>query len=352
VGESTGTRCVDNCSARFIPSAAAEPLMRIVDTFPFSEPYEADLLHLKLRLGSPGVDEWVIVENTHTFQGEEKGLHVRRILNSDPRFAPYLDRIEVVSGSFRPDPVHMERGVFDDVAFEAEFRQRELARDYLRKTIGPDDWVLLSDCDECLDFSSAQRLDLVWKRLQTARAEGMVRLPRLRSWFDFDFFWWENRSVPMVRGNIVAESPNRLSQLRSQGMGGTRVWRDSILFEYSSCFSREHIVRKLDSYSHTGFTAEDVEIGLECAHLPISPVRGHKISAHPRQWLEQRPLTEKNSPEWIRENLNQVRTAAISPDYRENRRARYPEIWGRRWPRPNSRVINLAKQTSDRTRRD
>ncbi len=36
--------------------------MKIIDTFPFSEPYEAEILLLKLQIEDSFVDEWIIVE--------------------------------------------------------------------------------------------------------------------------------------------------------------------------------------------------------------------------------------------------------------------------------------------------
>lgn len=84
--------------------------MKVIDTFMFSEPYEKDLLLLKLELENDVVDEWFITEGAYTFQGEHKGHYIRDILNKDERFQVYnhkiklfeidvnFNRISVVSG--------------------------------------------------------------------------------------------------------------------------------------------------------------------------------------------------------------------------------------------------------------
>jgi len=56
---------------------------KIVDSFLFSEVYETELLLLKFILENEGVDEWIILENSYSFQGNYTGLHAQKILDAD-----------------------------------------------------------------------------------------------------------------------------------------------------------------------------------------------------------------------------------------------------------------------------
>lgn len=53
---------------------------------------ELDLLEIRLNELAPYVDYFVIVESTHTFTGQTKGLHLRNHLGS-PRFRPFSSKI-------------------------------------------------------------------------------------------------------------------------------------------------------------------------------------------------------------------------------------------------------------------
>jgi len=68
-----------------------------VNSFLFSEPHEKELLLLKFILENDGVDEWILLENAYTQQGEYKGLHATKIVGEDNRFAPYRHKLTVIS---------------------------------------------------------------------------------------------------------------------------------------------------------------------------------------------------------------------------------------------------------------
>jgi len=81
---------------------------KIVDSFLFSEPYEKELLLLKLQLEVSGIDEWVILENAYTLQGEKKGFHARKVLESDERFLPYLNK-KRLQHTYKSSSIYFQR---------------------------------------------------------------------------------------------------------------------------------------------------------------------------------------------------------------------------------------------------
>jgi beta-1,4-mannosyl-glycoprotein beta-1,4-N-acetylglucosaminyltransferase len=107
----------------------------IVDCFTFFR--EFDILELRLRTLEDVVDRFVLCEAAFTYRGDPKPLLF------DPqaeRFARWRDRITVIEypGPPNPDPWVNEKG----------------QRDYLATglaDLGPDDLVLVSDCDEIPD---------------------------------------------------------------------------------------------------------------------------------------------------------------------------------------------------------
>src|SRR5690349_6138417 len=129
---------------------------KIVDSFLFSEPYEKELLLLKLQLEVNGIDEWVILENAYTLQGEKKGFHARKVLESDERFLPYLSKITIIEKEYETKylPRHV---MLDQFSFQAEHTQRDFAYDYFMDRYNEEDWIIISDVDEMMDFTDEKR---------------------------------------------------------------------------------------------------------------------------------------------------------------------------------------------------
>ena len=97
--------------------------MRIVDTFLFSEPHEKEVLLIKLNLGAHYVAEWVLVENEYTHQSEFKGLFAQQMIDGDPRFDPFKDRLRIISGTHPFPPVDRTQDV-DEQGLAADRAQR------------------------------------------------------------------------------------------------------------------------------------------------------------------------------------------------------------------------------------
>jgi len=181
--------------------------MRIVDTFLFSEPHEKEVLLIKLNLGAHYVAEWVLVENEYTHQSEFKGLFAQDMIEGDPRFDPFKDRLKIISGTHRFPPVDRTQDI-DEQGLAADRAQRELALRYLLDAHDDDTWVLISDADEALDVSSEEKLDHL--RRKVAEFGGsVVPLPRTRYWYDIDNLWLDRRATTIVRlGHVRSHEPS------------------------------------------------------------------------------------------------------------------------------------------------
>src|SRR5436190_5643735 len=118
--------------------------MKIVDSFLFSEPYEKELLLLKFILEDKGVDEWIILENAYSFQGEYKGLQARKLVESDNRFKLFLHKIAFIEKEQKTKQLPKHE-VNDEETYKVEFWQRDLALDYFLKNYNEEDWILISD---------------------------------------------------------------------------------------------------------------------------------------------------------------------------------------------------------------
>lgn len=303
--------------------------MKIIDTFLFSEPFEANLLWLKLSLEEAFVHEWVILENEYTFQGEYKGLWAESVLTKDERFSKFRDRIRIIQGAFKPQEVYNQDGVFDQITLRSEDAQRELARAYILKTYTDEDYVLISDVDEMLDCTCTEKIEMLSKKIEQDK-KGIVRIPRTRFWYDFDNLWLMSRSTPLVSVRLLREDSRPVGVMRKQTTGPSKEWPRKVLFEYSFCFTRKEIMRKYDSQSHTGYKLDDIQRGLLCNHVPVSSLRDTQMSLDPSLWLEKIELNEKNSPALVRDNLSTLKVNSVDNEYVKNRMLYYPEFFPRR----------------------
>lgn len=120
----------------------------IYDCFTFYN--ELDILEMRLEELYPVVDRFVIVEGSHTFQGQPKEALTWHILDSE-RFDKYRDKLggQIVdlSGSFASP-------------WEREYYQRNAIKGVL-EVLKPDDEdiILLSDADEIPRRSVVESLD-------------------------------------------------------------------------------------------------------------------------------------------------------------------------------------------------
>ena len=303
--------------------------MQIIDTFLFSEPHEKETLLIKFILGDKHIQEWIIVENEYSFQGDFKGVFAKQVIDSDERFTPFRDRIHIISASMKHPPLDYSRKDIDTQGMDSERRQRSLAREYIINKYPEDTWVLLSDADEAIDFdSNPENYNLLLAKCQT-NSDGMVFVPRRRFWYDFDNLWLAIRSTPLVTVSKLKEASADMAMgfLRSDHIGYSDEWERTLVFEYSYCYEKENILRKFRTFPHGGMTDTEIEKSMRCNHIPISTFRAKKIDLHPELWMEKVVLNVDNSPEYVRQHIDSLRTNVINIDYEAQRKIEYPDLF-------------------------
>ncbi len=299
--------------------------MKIVDAFLFSEPHEKEVLLIKLNLGARHVTEWVLVENEYTHQAEFKGLFAREMIDTDPRFDPFKDRITIISGTHRFPEVDPAR--IDEQGLAADRAQRELARDYLLDTYDDDTWVLVSDADEALDVSSDENYDYLCRKVAKLGAP-VVPLPRTRYWYDIDNLWLDRRATTLVRLGEIRHQDTEMGQHRQTWTMRPIEWPKTLVYEYSYCYPREDIERKFRSFAHAVYSPDEIAQSIACNRVPVSAVRERKpdLTSH-LSWFKKVKLSRRNSSEYVLRNQNLLRTNVVPADYEANRRAAYPELF-------------------------
>lgn len=301
--------------------------MKIIDTFLFSEPYEKEALLIKLILGKEYVEEWIIVENEYTFQGEHKGVFAKKVIDSDERFVSFKDRIHIISANLQHPPIDYSRADIDTQGMNSERRQRSLAKNYIINKYADDVWVLLSDADEAINLTG-DNYNFLKQKIKTAK-NGLLCIPRRRFWYDFDNLWNAVRATPIVTVARLKQTDDDMGMgfLRSDHIGSVPEWENTLIFEYSYCYKKEQILRKYRTFPHGGMTDGEIAQSMRCNHIPISSFRGKKLDLHADLWMEKVQLTPQNSPKYVRDNLAQLQTNVIDKNYSQNRLQDYPQLY-------------------------
>ena len=304
------------------------PQGKIVDSFLFSEVFEKELLLLKFILEDPYVEEWILLENAYSFQGEYKGLHAKNLLDSDDRFTPYRNRITIIAKEIQPEVLNKEL-VQDEKAFKVEFWQRDLAHDYFINKYSDADWIIISDVDEALDFTDETRCNELFERIESDE-QGVLHVCTKRYWFDFDNEYKILYGIPMCTKKYLLQNGKKLHDVRFEYHADLKMeWNNIIGFEYSSCFDSGNIFRKLETGSHMGFSEENLKKALFCNHRVISEKRKRTLKPTDKFMLDTITLNERNSPKYVRDHLLKLKTNNIDPNYLENRMKAYPKLYSR-----------------------
>jgi hypothetical protein len=300
--------------------------MRIVDTFLFSEPHEKEVVLIKLNLGAPYVAEWVLVENEYTHQADFKGLFAREMIDGDPRFDPFKDRIRIISGTHRFPEVDRTRSI-DEQGLAADTTQRELARRYLLDTYDDDTWILLSDADEALEVSSDDNYDYLCRRIAKL-GQPVVPLPRTRYWYDIDNLWLDRRATTIVRLGEIRGHDAPLGHYRQTWTMRPIRWPKTLVYEYSYCYRRTDIERKFRSFAHAVYSPDEIARSIACNHVPVSAIRERKpdLTAH-TSWFKKVKINRRNTSEYVLRNQHLLRTNVVPANYEANRREAYPELF-------------------------
>ena len=319
--------------------------IRLFDTFQFSEPHETEVLLAKLHVESDLIEKWIIVENDYAMKGGWKGRFLHDILETDRRFDPFRSRIVTVSLSAdfatayryplqervkyvgkralpRYDSV-TARSFFEELRYyHAERQQRDSALDALRELSGGDGWVIVTDVDEMLDASTPSRRDAIVQAMRSGAA--VLRFPRRRFNYDLD------NSCAAVR--FVGCASIRYLFERGVGIEGIRLkydglvpTADPLVYEYSYCYPRDAIARKMATFLHVDAGAERLARALECNHAILETVPWR---IEPDHWYETIPLDRTGAPQYVLDHAGSLRTGNVNPEYREARARTYPELFG------------------------
>jgi hypothetical protein len=296
--------------------------MKIIDTFLFSEPFEKEILFIKIFLGANIVNEWLIIENSFTFQGKYKGLFAQDIINSDSRFEPYRSRIKIISENYNPK----NEASSDSEAFKVEYWQRNLATKFINN-LTDEDYFFISDADECVDGTDEKRKEELLNALKK-NPYNIYHVSCLRYWYDFDNQYEILYGIPLVSVRYFKASGKQISEHRKENIGPCKQkWNNIICFEYSHCLDMASIVQKYSSFSHIGATLSDIKEGLmnNCRILPQN--KKQRLDYGPRNFFKIVQLNNYNSPSYVRENLNSLKTRTVDVNYSENRKKNFPEIF-------------------------
>jgi hypothetical protein len=132
----------------------------------------------------------------------------------------------------------------------------------------------------------------------------------------------------MCTKKYLTQTQKRLYQIRYENRKVLKQkWKNIIAFEYSSCYSKDHIIRKFYTGLHTGFTPNDLNQSLRCNHRPTRELATWKAENNEYWFFEVVKLNEKNSPEYVRGELKSYKTGLIDKNYKQNRKTDYPELF-------------------------
>lgn len=302
--------------------------MRLINTTRVHsyDPDETRILLLKLYLEDPVVHQWVFMENDFTFSGEYKGYYFRKLIQTDPRFALYREKILVIEKSFNSRANEVtDRQTRMSLTWESEAFLKDIAVPYLVENISEDDWVTVADADEMLDGRDPLRYNLIQKALQ--ENIGPFFLPMIRYWYDYDNYA-RGRGYTILPMKLIKEKKSIKNAYDDYQHEAAPNPEFPLGFEYCACCSKERILHKIQTVPFFYHTMEDFEVAFACNYWPKARGVGEvplDPTSHPDNWFELVELNEKNSPAYVREHLSELKTHNIDPNYRENRKRVFPQ---------------------------
>jgi hypothetical protein len=294
---------------------------KVVDTFLYASGYEKEVLLTKLHCEDPVVDQWVLVDCAETFRGEFKGLSAKDLIAGDSRFAPFRDRIHVVELPHRPYQGKPGYHTY----YLNEKMSREAAFPFVRDNFSDEDWVIVADCDEMVDGTDPERRSR-FLGLLNQHGDKTVYLAHKRFWWDFDsatnwpfiysaFARLGELKAGRVKMSCRVDTPSRHIHIPAGD--------NPIMVEYSFCFAREGCWAKLCSFVHDGYRPQELDDAIATNSWVKSAARGERPGDGAWDWFEVVELTPANSPKYVRDNLDRLKTNLIPADYRENRKRLY-----------------------------
>ena len=290
--------------------------MKIVDSFLFSQPHERDLLLAKLHAEYEHVDEFIGLESAYDFRGNYKGLHLDEVLRHID-FDFFKDKIMVISRETSLFPEGMEKK--ETNYFLSEFASRALCWDYVKSKYADNDWLIMSDVDEMLDFSSPARRDILLEGFKDSSPG--IQWQNLKFWYDFDNLNFNpDKYIPCHKVGALKERENPFHHRNNH----CKRLEPSLVcgLEYAYCFPRDDNWKKLNTFAHDRYTTQALDFGLHANHWHKEPQRGEFLN-HPTDFFETINLDESCSTTFVLDNLDQLKVNTVNPDYAEARQSMY-----------------------------
>jgi Glycosyltransferase family 17 len=282
---------------------------RLVDSFLFSEAHESEVLLAKLHAGGVLIDEFVAIESCYTFRGEYKGFWLAKALDTDPRFIPFRNKVTVIE---------CKRNLFEEVGkthnedgyFRVEFASRELSRDYIYGKYSDTDLVTCTDVDELLDCSDPVRSTIINTYLvRSASMSKIAWIQILKFWYDFDNACCEYKWYPVAPISVTRETwrlrqaPDRLVEVYKAP--------PFLAFEFSYCFPRNDIWRKLNTFAHNEYVEQDLDDALKNNHWIKCKKKGQYVGDREGDTFRTVPLTPLISTKYVLDNFERLRTRNV-----------------------------------------
>ena len=321
--------------------------MRIIDTFMFADSEEFPLFIAKILSEEKVIDHFIVVEASHTFKGEPRMLILKKLVNSEPLLVNFRDRITIIEANNLLDNVEFEnyfkkslifiaqtltghtfqrtmRAIRERKNFNIEKFQRNLAVPLLQEWgIRESDWIAITDVDEIIDASLNNRANLLRTALTSTNGP-IIHLKRQRYVFDIDNLDGRVRWIPIISTKIILQKDFKgLLRYRVPDIGVMQPFFQTIVFEFSYCFSFSGIERKLQSFSHRVPPIEQVHSALNYNHAIVYNTTPPRSMA----WFSKVAPSQDSHPSYILNHLNSFRTNNVNPLYEFERLAKYPSYF-------------------------
>lgn len=298
--------------------------MKVIDVSIFCNAYEKELALLKLRLESPVVEEFIWCENTYDYRGKYKGPILAKMIEGDRRFAQYKNKITIVTMDHDFTGGKPLSGIDPKEFHNAEVSLRECAHNYIADSFPEDTRVFVSDIDEMIDFTDKHRTATIFAHFVNF-GHDPIQFERIRYINDFDIRAFRSPMDIITPAFSVFNLRSKQAKLSDKKWVGHPVACGDYpaIFEYCFCFPYKDILAKYDTSLHTCWSKEKIDHSLEYNYWTKTDYQGGPDKNNRWDWFKQVRLNEMNSPKFVREHLEVLRTNNVPTDYKTRRLAEY-----------------------------
>ncbi|SHG27119.1 Glycosyltransferase family 17 [Flavobacterium segetis] len=311
---------------------------KIVSTFMFSDSHEQELLWLKFNVEDSFITEWIITESKYTFQGKMKPMFLIEILKQS-RFQKFIQKIHCIeldeNFNFQFEPnfkdllkrkikrrlninynKNYELVPYAELAsFFSEINQRGACLNYLKSKYSKDDIIITCDTDEIFDFTG-EKMNYFINAVSKYKTPFYIK--RNIYCYDFDNYSNRLRYSPIVKlGDLISKQSfhhvrHPLPQKRIIAESD-----QSLAFEYTFCFSRDSIIKKLTSFAHvTDLDSRGVDFCLDNNIALINPDKiDNAFIRNSESFFETITISEKNTPLFLINNMKDFETNVVNENY-------------------------------------